>query len=521
MGALGNILNNLTEGWKNISSRRKIGIIVLAGGVITALLFFIIFLGKPKYEPLYLNMAPEDMAKVAEKFKQDKVTYKPDGNTILVPKDQVEELRLSVASSGIMPSNGKGFELFDESRFGMTDTETKILYQRALETEIQRTIKAFDEIEYARVHLVIPEATPFMRAQESARASVTLKFKNSMKLSPEQVKAVVSLISGSVKNLPKENVEVLDSNFHLLSDNLYNGDINAPSSVTDRIEIEKQFEQKLGSDIKGMLEAVFGPDKVKVSINADLDFDSKQSTSIKYDPQGIVKSQYIIKESVNGSGGNISGSPIDNNMSNGTGSGTGANSGKTREEQTTNYNVGQVEEKIVSAPGKVKKIMASVVVDSTLSDTVKSSVNNIVATAVGFDQNRGDLITVEGMPFDDTIKKRIEADLKEMDAQQLIVARNKRLITNIGYPAAGVIGLILLLILLSRLRSPFKERQRAGGVDVVIGEPVAINEVMRKQAILEEDDEKPDLTAELKKYASRKPDQVVEIIKSWLVEDER
>jgi flagellar M-ring protein FliF len=198
MGALQNIFNKWAQGWKSISSSRKIAIIVLVSGIATALIFFITVLTKPKYEPLFTNMSTEDMAKVVEKLKQDKVSYKPDGTTLLVPRDKVEELRLSVASSGIMPSDGKGFELFDQSTLGMTDTDMRIMYQRALEGELQRTIKAFGEIEYARVHLVIPESSVFVRDKQLATASITLKLKNGIKLSPDQVRTIVALVSGSV-----------------------------------------------------------------------------------------------------------------------------------------------------------------------------------------------------------------------------------------------------------------------------------------------------------------------------------
>ncbi|KPU44687.1 flagellar M-ring protein [Oxobacter pfennigii] len=516
MGALRNILSNVAEGWKNISNGRKVAIIVLAGGVISALIFFIVFFNKPQYEPLFSNMAPEDMAKVAEKLKEDKINYKPDGTTLLVPKDKVEEIRLTVASSGIMPSDGKGFELFDESRFGMTDTETRILYQRALETELQRTIKAFEEIEYARVHLVLPQESVFYREQEQARASVTLKFKHNMRLSPEQVRAVVALVSGSVKNLPKENVEVVDSNFNLLSEELFNADINAPTSVNDRYEIKKQFETKIGSDIKNMLESVFGPNRVKVSVNADLDFDAKQVTSIRYDPEGIIENQHRILESSTSTGGNTTYSPMDENTGAPTFQNNPSTSTRTSEEDITNYKIGQVEEKTIKAPGEVKKMTASVVIDGTLSEAAKASVQNIVASAIGYDVTRGDMISIEGMPFDNSLQRQVQADLEELENQRLEKERRQRQIMLFGIPGAIVL-LIIALIVYLRIRALRRAKQN---IDIVIDEPIAVNEVI-KQQILEDDAEREDLTSEIKKYASKKPEQVIEIVKSWLVEDER
>jgi flagellar M-ring protein FliF len=390
------------------------------------------------------------------------------------------------------------------------------MYQRALEGELQRTIKAFGEIDYARVHLVMPESSVFVRDKQLATASITLKLKNGIKLSPDQVRTIVALVSGSVPNLPKENVEVVDTSFNYLSQNLGDDNISAPSSAGSRYEMERQFEAGIESDLKDNLEAVFGPNKVKVSVNADLDFDSKEITSIHYDKEGIIKSQNKIVETVS-DGSNLSGSPVDNNSSNTIPSG-GSTSGSTHQEETTNYNVGQIEEKTVKAPGEVKRITTSVVVDGNLSDSVKASINNIVAATTGYAEERGDLITVEGIPFDDTVKKQIEADLKEMEQLKKTEERNRKLVTYIGYPAIAVAGIIFLLILISKLKSQAGKR-----LDVVISEPAAaVVQAVKKPPIIDDGEEdKNDVTTELKNYASKRPDQVVEIIRSWLAEDER
>ena len=520
MGGFQNILNSITQGWKSFSNTKKIAVIVLASGIITAFIFFVTNLTKIKYEPLFINTPTEDMAKIVDKFKQDKVVYKLSGSTILVPKDKVEELRLSVMSSGALPSNGKGVEYFEQSAFGRTDTETKILYLRALETELERTIKAYDEIEYARVHLNMPEPSVFVRDEEPASASVTLKLKNNTKISKEQVKGIVALISKSVKNMPEKNVAVIDSNFNYLSQNMDDSDISSQSAMTNRYETQRLFESKIESDLRKMLEAVFGPNKTKVSINADLDFDSKQTSTIKYDTVGIVKNQHTIKESTTGNTPVTSGSPIDNQNSNTINAG-GNNAAISKEDVTTNYDVGQVEEKIIKAPGQVRKISTSVVIDGTLSDAVKASVKNIVTSAIGYDQSRGDLISVEGIPFDTSLKKQVETDLKELQSQQKIDERNKKLFMYIGYPLAGILGFILLLIMLSKLKSRGSKSLLAGNVDFVIDQPIAINEIINKQSILDVENEKSDITSELKKYATKRPEQVVDIIKSWLAEDER
>jgi flagellar M-ring protein FliF len=137
-------------------------------------------------------------------------------------------------------------------------------------------------------------------------------------LSPEQVKAIISFISGSVKDLPKENVEIVDSNLNLLSEGLYDSSTSGGTiSASKQQDMQKQFQDKIQGDVKKSLEAVFGKDKVSVTVNANLDFDSRQISTIKYDNLKIERSQKVIKDSSNDSLGGSSGTtPVDNNMQN-------------------------------------------------------------------------------------------------------------------------------------------------------------------------------------------------------------
>lgn len=549
MGALKNIFNKIGEMWKPLSKGRKVGIIVLASGIIMSLGFFLISINKVNYSPLFVNMATEDLAKVVDELKQQNISYKLEGNSVLVPEDKVDDLRLTVASSGLLPSDGQGWELFDQSSFGRTDTETQILYQRAMEGELARTIRGMDQVESDIVHLVLPESSVFIRDQEQARASVTLKLKNNAKLSPDQVKSIIALVSGSVKNLPKENVVVVDSNYNYLSENLFNEDMTSAASASNRQDMTKQFEFKIQDNILKMLESVFGQDKAQVTVSADLDFDSKEVTSITYDPNKVIANQNIIRENIAGDSSPYSGSPIDNQMVNsipassgttgttdttgttGTPGTTGTTTvqssttatqqGSWRYEETTNYDVGQTTDKTIKAPGEVKKMSVSVVINGALSDTAKTSVTNMVAAAMGYDQTRGDVVNIEAMPFDDSAAKKVEADLKAMDDQKAAAERRDTLITYVGYPAAGLLALIILIVLISKIKSKPREAALTGGVDILVNEPVTVSEVMKNPIILDEEEDKQDLASEIKKYANKKPDQVVEIIKSWMAEDER
>ena len=217
MGRLSQIFKNLIDKFKNLSKNKKIAFGVITVGVIAAIVFAGISLGKTKYAVLFSNMDSKDLSSVYKQLQEDKVDVKVEGNSILVPEDKVDSTRMKVLSEVKVTNGSEGFELLDESKLGSTDTEIKINYQRALQGELERTIKSLPEVENARVHLVLPDDTEFVKDTNPGSASVTLKLKEGQELSKDQVKALVSLVSGSVKNVPKENVQVIDDNMTLLS----------------------------------------------------------------------------------------------------------------------------------------------------------------------------------------------------------------------------------------------------------------------------------------------------------------
>lgn len=231
MDKLKELLGKIKEKWTSFNLTKKVLVLSLITLFFTGIILSAVYLTKEKYEVLFSNLQPQDSQAIVEKLKEQKVSYKIQGNSILVPKSKVDELRLTVLENGYLPSDGQGWSLFDQSKFGVTDTEAKIMYQRALQDELARTIESFDEVEKARVHLVLPDDTVFARDTSKARASVTLKLKYNKTLSQDKVKAIVALVSGSVKDLPKENVEVIDSNMNLLSENLFDDTLNGTSSA--------------------------------------------------------------------------------------------------------------------------------------------------------------------------------------------------------------------------------------------------------------------------------------------------
>lgn len=530
MGKLSQVFKDLIERWKGLSKKRKIAYGVIFSGIIASLIFLGIYFGQTKYAVLFSNMDSADSAAVYKQLQADKVSAKVSGNSILVPKDQVDTLRMQMLSKVSLTNGSQGFELLDKSKFGSTDQEIKINYQRALQGELERTIKGFDEVENARVHLVMPEDTAFVKDTDPGKASVTIKLKSGAKLSQDQAKAIVSVISGSVKNIPKENVEIIDDKMNLLSRDLFNEnnkDLSASTTPAEKQQqLKLQYEKDVEKRLLSMLEAVYGKEKVKVKVNTDLDFDATQQDSVTYDPKSVVVSSHDVDDSSTTPGTKAANSPVDNNMTATTGT-TNGNGTSTHKESTKNYDVPKVEQKTIKAPGAVKRLTTSVVLDGNVDPATITAIKNLASSAVGFDANRGDTISVEGIPFDTTAKKSVEDDLNAM--KKVTDAAAKRNM----YIAAGILGALLLVggtaafIAWRRKKKAeealFEEELAHQGIDVIIGDELETGSghPKFKPIEFEEENEQSHIENEIKKYAKEKPEQVADIIKSWLAEDER
>lgn len=518
----------LGEKWKALSKYKKISLVLLLVGIIVSTIFLTSYIKKSSYAVLYTNLDPDVSSLVIEKLKTEGVAYKVEGDSILVPKEKAAELRMSNAAD--MQSLNKGFEIFDEGKFGVTDTEAKIMYQRALEGELARSIESLDEVDRARVHLVLPDESVFARETQEATASVIVKQKTLATINEEQVKAIIALVSGSVKNLPQKNVQVLDSNANLLSENIFDDTSSSGTvSATKQQEFERQFEDKLQKDVKKMLEEVFGQGNIAVKINSDLNFDSKKTTTIKYDKDNVIeRSKKTITEKssdTTGNGGtNSTGTdpnmnppvyPVTNQ--------TGGTSTYEKNDETTNNEIGQVEDVTIKAPGEVTRMTVSVVIDGTLNDTEKNEIKNIVATAVGFNETRGDSINISALSFNTDKEDIVAKELAAMEAEAKKAEMTRRY-TLIGIAAAALIALIILLSIGSRKKrkkAKEEEKELAQGLDILVGEDIIPKQHVAYEPVLEDEDEASmSLEKELQTYATKKPDQVVEVIRTWLSEEE-
>ncbi|MGK0466295.1 flagellar basal-body MS-ring/collar protein FliF [Clostridium sp.] len=517
MNKLLEMRNKFSQSWSKLSGSKKIAYSLLMVVVTVALIYFLVAATKTKYDVLFSNMTVEDSGAIVAKLKEKKVDYKITGSSILVPKADVDGLRMELMSEVEITEGSDGFELFDSGKMAPTDTETKIMYQRALSGEIERSIKSFSEIEGVKVNLVLPENTAFVRETEPARASVTLKLKAGTKLDNSQVKAIVSLLTGAVENLPKENVSIVSDKFKLLTEGLYDEEEGNLTASTDKQQVLKgEVEKNLEAKIMKVLEPIY-KNGVRVSVNTELDFDSVKQNTVKYDPEGTIVSSHDIETWNDNTGNGLSTSPVDEGSKN-TIATTTPDGNSINRELTRNYEISKIEENIIKAPGGISKITTSVVLDGNLDEATRASVNNLVASTIGYSEVRGDSISIEGLSFNTEGKKAAEQALLDIDIADKL-ANKKALYTRIAF---GALGIILFIILLVAIRKAGKNKDKtSAGIDSLIGDNVTPKQPEHFEPIeFDSNSKNANMEKQVKKYAEDKPEQVADIIKSWLTEDE-
>lgn len=519
MNKLKEIFNKLWERFKAFSKGIRIAIISTIIAILIAIISLIFYNSSTKYKVLFSNLDPSDSQLIMNQLTDKGVDIKIEGQTILVPKDSVDKLRLELAPN--LSGGSEGYELLDESSsFGMTDEEFNLKKLRAQQGELEKTIKSFSQVDTVRVHITPSNDSVFVEDKEPGKAAVYLKLIPGNTLDDGQVKSIVALVSASSNNIPEENIQVIDDNMNLLTKDLdtSNGILVSSESVGTQYELKKKYEEDIQKSIIKLLEPVVGKDKVKSSVNVDLDFDSKQKTETIIDPNKVVVSQQTIKE-INGLGdiGTTSGSAVDNNMETTIDENTNTTN-SSREEVNTNYEIGKTEVQTISAPGELKRLTASVVIDSNLEQNVQDALEKAVSNAIGINSERGDSISIVGITFDPLTKEENQSEFDGIN--QLLAKEQKNKL--IVYSVIGVLAIIMLIfILIIRKRKSTNKKEKENILDVVIDDRSLEKEERVPSIDFNSINPKVQMENDIKKYATEKPEQVADIIKSWLNENER
>lgn len=420
-------------------------ILTLLAGVAALALIVTASLGwvrEPDYKVLFANLSDRDGGSVVASLSQMNVPYRfaDSGNAILVPSAMVHEARLKLASQGIPKGGTVGFELMETQRFGVTQFQERLNFQRGLEGELTRSIQSLSAVQAARVHLALPTQNGFLRAQQKPSASVLLSLHPGRSLDRAQVAGIVHLVAASVPDLDPKAVSVVDQTGALLSSNA----ASTPGGLdAGQLGYVRQIEASYIQRIVDILEPIVGRDNVRAQVTADVDFAQVESTAEQYRPnQGsepaAVRSQQV-SESNDPAAGMARGIP--GALSNqpappataplnaprppagaaqpgaagapaaATASATAAAQGATRRDAVTNYELDRTVRVTRSASGSVRRLSAAVVVNhrkaagtdgktaAPLTEAEMESINALVREAIGFNKDRGDSINVVNAAF--------------------------------------------------------------------------------------------------------------------------
>lgn len=394
-----------------------IGAAVATIGLIGAMVYYG---SQPEYGVLFSDLKAEDAQTIVEKLKASGVPYSlaNNGTTIQVPHEKISELRLQIASAGVLSGGHVGFDLFDKTTFGATDFAQQVNYRRAIEGELAKTLEGMEEVEGVRVHISPKKESVFMEKTEGAKASVMLRVRQGKELSPERTDAIVSLVASAVEGLEPSNVSVMDSRGRLLtSGRSKTGAFNDAGAFNAQLEAKQKFEQETAARVIALLEPVIGEGRVRADVSSDVDFSQVEQTEERYNPQSqVVRSQQNTQETRNSPRQNL---PVavgaranDPTAPPPAGANTNPqqanNLADQRVSNTTNYEIDKTTRKTIGGGGRINRMTVSVVVDNKIVEGIEAArtpeeikqIQDLVGAAVGTDTNRGDSVVVQTMPFD-------------------------------------------------------------------------------------------------------------------------
>jgi flagellar M-ring protein FliF len=425
--------------------------VLLFSTTATAILLGSFFAYKETHEPyavLFAQLEPDDAAGIVTKLKEMKLAYRLEGggSTIEVPESKVSDARLELASAGMPRGGGVGFESFDKMRLGATEFEQRVLYRRALEGELSRTIGTLSSVQSARVHLVLPEKSVFVTRAEPATASIVLRLRSGRVLGASEIAGIVHLTAASVPGLTAERIALVTTEGQMLKKPRTGASEGSPSeSEGDEGSQQRTIETQLEDRVRSMLERVVGPGHVDVRVAAETEPARIEHTEDHYDPaRTTLRSEEIsterqgggMEDTVAGVPGAESNLPIGGALPAAVASAvasavattkgdagapiaapaaaSGMASQPFRESRTRNYEVDHVSEKRFVSAGSLKRIAVAVVLDGVprteggktfLAPREHAEIEKLAAlvrSAVGANDARGDVVTVDSALFEPT-----------------------------------------------------------------------------------------------------------------------
>ncbi len=405
-----------SQGFNALPFLRQIGLMVGLAASVAIGVWIVMWAQEPSYRVLYGSLSETDTASVSAELAKSNIPYKvSDSNgAIMVPASDVHNARLKLAAAGLPNSSHSGYEILDKDHgFGTSQFMENARYQRAIEGELARTIGAMSNVQTARVHIAVPKQSAFLRNRKKTTASIFLHLHPGQRVQEGQAGAIAHLVSSSVPNLDIQNVTVVDQRGRLLTSS--NGD-ESTQMISTQFDYRRKIENHYIERIENILTPILGLGAVKAQVIADLDFTAVEETAETYNPEGTaIRSEVVSEDEVRNGANEVGGVPgaLTNQPPVAP---VGANNEGGRlnssRRSTRNFELDRTISRTRHASGSIKKLSAAVVLNdrqSTNSDGELISeplteeeiarFTALIKEAIGFDEERGDTVSVINASF--------------------------------------------------------------------------------------------------------------------------
>lgn len=428
------------------------GALVIVAGMALALWWVL----SPNYQLLFGGLREADAAEIAKSLKDWKMSYRfaDGGRGIEVPADQVYETRMKLVSEGVPSGGHVGFELFNDSDFGVTEFAQRVNYQRAVQGELERSIAALPGVQSVRVHLTIRRPGLFVGQDDSSKASVVVGLAEGESLTSAQARGIRNLVASAVEGLSPSAVAVLGP-----GGVLQGGGSGGDDGSRDQDEERNAFQKRIRENVNDLLGSVFRLQNFRVSVDVQLNFDKLHRVSERLIAQGDSGSGLVKHKRVTRTGG---------------GAGATGEVAATSNQEEIDYAHGSEREELVKAPGGIERISIAVLVPSTLSSFDLERLRRLVTAAAGLDSERGDVLEIT--PMAQSAEFRGDDDASA-DASSPLVAGGQ-VATSAGSRQASLpsvhwlvlVGAVCLLFgwWLSRMTQPPPKRHRPEERDAIL-----------------------------------------------------
>jgi flagellar basal-body M-ring protein/flagellar hook-basal body protein fliF/flagellar motor switch protein FliG len=504
--------------YDNLSPGRRLTLLALTIIIVGALVGLVYVSSQTEFATLYSGVDERFGGQVVQELKNRKIEYQTGpGGVIMVPANQVAELRMSLVHDGVIPGGGIGYELVDKSdMFGVPDEIIQLNKHRILEGELSRSISSITGVRQARVHLAIPKPSLFVEDKKPPSASVVIDLAGGASLSKQMVRSIVELVSGAVSGLEAERVNVVDNTGRVL--NRYAEDLIGGQTS---IEYQQTLEKALRDKATGVIERIVGPGNVEVVVTSKMDFSREERTEELFNPEKqVARSEETLSEERETGGNRVGGGAGD-----GTAQGVvrvGDASNSTRERVATNYEIDKVTKHVKGPNAELTRMSVAIVINSNyrqkredgeelppISDDEIENFRRLAADAVGFNKERGDSLTITAQPFQETNINMLDVLEKE---------NTKRL-----WESAGQWGLMLLItafvfFIAYRLMSYLTEGHDPAELLQDGQLPPGEDRLALPGAELldELDEDEGPLIDKIREYVKRNPNKAAAVIRFWL-----